>query len=401
MTCALGFQELASRNPFIRDLDEQGYYVDFVGGYLVIYGLPYLDKDKALKHGDWVSPVDLDALGVIDAPTNHQAWWNGEQPHNQAGEALKMGFADNKIKVSPDLVATHSFSLKLHDKHGEKRVYGSFEEKVQTYLDMITAPAKATYPQATALAGIKVRAEAQGSPLRFPDTASARYHLNDVSSLLRGKKVAIIGLGGTGGYILDFIARTHLERIVLFDDDKVHVHTIFRMPGFIPDAIGMEKVEALAKHYDQWTSAIEPVNERITEANIERLHGFDFVFVSVDDGPTRRFIVDWLSSREIPFLDCGMGLNRSVVGLNGMVRITGVDRAAYETNVNTAYLPTESTKEDEYRRQAQIAELNALNAAFAVVRFKQHFYLLDRLDEASWYTFETASFELDAEAGKQ
>ena len=401
MTCALGFQELASRNPFIRDLDELGYHVDFVGGYLVIYGLPYLDKDKALKHGDWVSPVDLNASGVIDPPTNHQAWWNGERPHNQAGEALKIGFADNKIEVSPTFVARYSFSLKLHDENGQNRTYGSFEEKVQTYLAKITAPAMAMYPEATPLAGIKIKAEAQGSPLRFPDTSSARYHLNDVSSLLRGKKVAIIGLGGTGGYILDFIARTHLERIALFDDDKVHVHTIFRMPGFIPGAIGMAKVEALAQHYGQWTSAIEPVNERITEANIERLHGFDFVFVSVDDGPARRFIVDWLSSKGIPFLDCGMGLNRSVIGLNGTVRITGVDRAAYERNVNTAYLPTGDAKEDEYRRQAQVAELNALNAAFAVVRFKQHFQLLDRLDEASWYTFETASFELDAEARKQ
>jgi hypothetical protein len=400
MTCALGFQELASRNPFIRDLDELGYHVDFVGGYLVIYGLPYLDKDKTLKHADWISPIDLNAAGVIHPPTSHQAWWNGERPHGQAGEALRLGFADNKIEIAAGFVARYAFSLKLHDENGQNRAYGSFEEKVHTYLEKITAPAMAMFPSATPLAGIKVKVEAQGSPLRFPDTSSARYHLNDVSSVLRGKRVAIIGLGGTGGYILDFIARTHLERIALFDDDKVHVHTIFRIPGFIPGAIGKAKVEALAQHYGQWTSAIEPVNERITEANIERLQTFDFVFVSVDDGPARRFIVDWLSSRGIPFVDCGMGLNRSVIGLNGTVRITGVDRAAFERNVNTAYLPTADAKKDEYRRQAQIAELNALNAAFAVIRFKQYFKLLDRLDEASWYTFETASFELEAEARK-
>jgi hypothetical protein len=401
MTCVLGFQELASRNPFIRDLDELGYHVDFVGGYLVIYGLPYLDKDKALKHGDWVSLVDLNASGLIDPPPNHQAWWTGEQPHNEAGEPLKMGFANNRIEVSPGFVASYAFSLKLHDENGQNRVYGSFEEKVQTYLAKITAPAMAMYPGATPLAGIRVKAEAQGSPLRFPDTSSARYHLNDVSTLLRGKKVAIVGLGGTGGYILDLIARTHLERIALFDDDKVHVHTIFRMPGFIPGAIGMTKVDALAKHYGQWTSAIEAVNERITEANIERLHGFDFVFVSVDSGPARRFIVDWLSSKGIPFIDCGMGLVRSLIGLNGTVRITGIDRAAYERNVSTAYLPIEDAKEDEYDRHAQIAELNSLNATFAVIRFKQHFKLLDRLDEASWYTFETATFELEAESRKR
>src|SRR3989442_1053875 len=81
---------------------------------------------------------------------------------------------------------------------------------------------------------------------------SARYHINDISALLRGKKVAIIGLGGTGAYILDFIARTHLERIALFDDDKVHVHTIFRVPGFIPGAIKGLKVDALARQYGHW-----------------------------------------------------------------------------------------------------------------------------------------------------
>jgi hypothetical protein len=92
-----------------------------------------------------------------------------------------------------------------------------------------------------------------------------------------------------------------------------------------------------------------------------------------------------------------MGLNRSVVGLNGTVRITGVDRAAYDRTIDTAYLPTGDTKEDEYRRQAQIAELNALNAALAVIRFKQHFGVYDRLDDAAWYVFETAPLELDSE----
>lgn len=158
--------------------------------------------------------------------------------------------------------------------------------------------------------------------------------MNDVSALLRGKKVAIVGLGGTG---------------------------------------------------------------RITGENIELLKEFNFVFVSVDDGPSRLVIVDWLTSNGIPFVDCGMGLNRSVVGLNGAVRITGTDRSAFERTVRTPYLPTEKNKEDEYRRQAQIAEFNALNASLAVIRFKQHFEVFDRDVEAAWHVFESASFELDSE----
>lgn len=397
MACDLGFQELANLNPFVQDLDEQGYQLDFIHGYFVIYGLPYLDKAGCLKYGDWISPVDLTEGGALDPPSNHQAWFRGERPYGQGGRELSIGTREHRLEVTPDFVANLSFSFKLLE-NGQMRTYRSFEEKVQTYLDAITAPAMAAYPEATPLRGIEVKAATQNSPLRFPDTSSANYNLNDISSLLRTKKVAIVGLGGTGSYILDLLARTHLERIALFDDDKVHVHTIFRMPGFIHRAIGKPKVEALAGQYGNWHSGIEPVNERITQDNVERLLEFDFVFVSVDDGPARRLIVNWLSSKSVPFIDCGMGLNRSVVGLNGTVRITGVDRTAYDRTIDTAYLPTGNTKEDEYRRQGQIAELNALNAALAVIRFKQHFGIYDRLDDSVWYVFETAPLELDAES---
>ena len=395
MACALGLPELASHNSFIRGLDEFGYQVDFVGGYFVIYGLPYLNQEGGLKYGDWVSPLDL-SDAVIDAPKNHQAWWRGGRPHDQNKREMRLGGGADRITVAPDFVTDFSFSFKLQE-NGENRAYRSFEEKVQTYLDTITAPAMAAYPDATPLRGIEIKAAAQGSPLRFPDTMSASYHMNDISSLLRGKKVAIIGLGGTGSYILDFISRTHLERIALFDDDKVHVHTIFRMPGFIPRAIGRFKVDALAQQYGQWHTGLEPVPERITPENIERLSDFDFVFVSVDEGPTRLHIVDWLSARNIPYVDCGMGLTRSLVGLSGFVRITGVDRQAFEGNVKTSRLPIENAKDDEYRKQAQITEFNALNASMAVIRFKQHFKLLDRVDEASWYIFDSAMLEIDSE----
>lgn len=400
MECVSEFQELANHNPFIRDLDDQGYSIDFINSYLVIFGLPYLDESGNLKYGDWVSPVDLVGW-VIDAPTKHQAWFRGGRPHDENGQELKISIRDAKIKVSDDIVTDYSFSLKFIDhESGQKRAYQSFEEKVCTYLDMITTPAMAAFSEATPLQGIKAKADAQGSPLCFPDTLSSRYNINDVSSLLRGKKVAIIGLGGTGSYILDLIARTHLEKITLFDEDKVHIHTIFRMPGFIPRAIGEKKVEALARHYGNWHKGIKPIPERVTLENIEQLQDYDFVFVSVDDGPSRLCMVEWLSSKGIPFVDCGMGVNRLPDGLNGTVRITGVDRKAFERTVHTPFLPTANDDDGEYRKQAQIAEFNALNAAFAVIRFKQHFKLFDRLEEAAWHTFESASFELDSEGSK-
>lgn len=398
MECGSGFRELASHNPFIADLEEQGYLLGFVNGYFVIYGIPYVGQDGTLQHGDWVSGLDL-ADGVIDPPKDHQAYFRGGHPHDGTGRALRLGGGPGAVHVADGFVTDRSFSYKLAD-NGAPRMYASFEEKVTTYLDTITGPAMAKFENATPLRAIERMAAEQGSPLKIPDTLSARYNINDVSALLRGKRVAIVGLGGTGSYILDFLARTHLEAIELFDDDKIHVHTIFRQPGFIRRAIGRLKVDALAEHYGNWHAGIRGVPERITADNVERLGGFDFVFVSVDDGPTRILIADWLSGNGIPFVDCGMGLNRSLVGLNGVVRITGVDRAAFEQTARTRFLPGQNVEGGEYRKQAQIAELNALNAVLAVIRFKQHFGLLDRLDEAVSYTLETASFDLDREPAK-
>ena len=112
MAWALGFQELASLNPFVRDLDEQGYHVDFIHGYFVIHGLPYLDKAGSLKYGDWISPVDL-TEGVLDPPGNHQAWFRGESQYGQDGRELSIGTTENRLEVTADFIANLSFSFKL------------------------------------------------------------------------------------------------------------------------------------------------------------------------------------------------------------------------------------------------------------------------------------------------
>ena len=59
MACAFGLPELASHNAFIKDWRKRDTRSISSAAYLVFYGLPYLDKDGGLKHGDWVSPVDL------------------------------------------------------------------------------------------------------------------------------------------------------------------------------------------------------------------------------------------------------------------------------------------------------------------------------------------------------
>ena len=150
----------------------------------------------------------------------------------------------------------------------------------------------------------------------------------------------------------------------------MHIHTIFRFPGFIPRAIGELKVEALSRQYAQWHAGIDAIPERITVANIERLAGFDFVFVSVDDGSARRVIVDWLSAKGITYVDCGMGLDLTDGTLGGILRVTASTPNARD-RIRRHVSFAGGGAVDVYASNIQVADLNALNAIMAVVKWKK------------------------------
>lgn len=62
-------------------------------------------------------------------------------------------------------------------------------------------------------------------------TATARAGVSGLSDRLEGGSVAIIGLGGTGSYVLDLVSKTPVAAIHLFDDDLFLQHKAFRAPG--------------------------------------------------------------------------------------------------------------------------------------------------------------------------
>ena len=57
-----------------------------------------------------------------------------------------------------------------------------------------------------------------------------RAGISDLNAMLRGQKIAIVGLGGTGSYILDLIAKTEVSEIHLIDADEFVNHNAFRAP---------------------------------------------------------------------------------------------------------------------------------------------------------------------------
>jgi hypothetical protein len=385
-------QALANRNPFIDELDKQGYEIGFINAHLIVFGVPYLNAAGALMHLDMITPLDLREGNLIDRPSDHKLYFSGEVPCNIDGSKICAGTAEEVRFVSTEIVGNRMLS----NKPEGGRQYESIEEKITQYLALITSPALYKYPDATPRAALKKYLDAAPSPLRFPDTLSAREGMVGLSHRLRGRKVAVIGCGGTGAYILDFLAKTHLEEIHLFDDDVTHVHTLFRLPGVYGEKhLGTPKVIALAEAYAEFHRGIKPNVIRIDENTVGCVAGFDFIFVCVDDAPSRQMIVQACHGASKPFVDVGMGLNKGDDGLYGFVRIAGGCVGDFEKLNGTPFLPAQNAEDREYRNQPQIAELNALNAAMAVIRFKQHMGFFDRLNESHAAVFDVAGMALE------
>lgn len=386
---------LASRNPFIDKIINQGYDVGFINAHLVIFGVPYLNASGELKYLDLICPLDLREEYLIDRPSDHKVYYAGEIPCNIDGQKISAGTSEEVRTVSDQIVGSRMLSSK---PEGMSQ-YDSIDEKINQYLALISSPAVHKYPDATPRRALKKHLEAALSPLKFPDTLSAREGVVDLSHKLLEQNVAIIGCGGTGAYVLDFLAKTHIEEIHLFDDDIIHVHTLFRLPGVYGEKhLGMSKVEALADTYGHFHGGVKQHPERVDQNNIACLAVFDFVFVCVDDAPSRQMIAQACHSASVPFVDVGMGLNKGANGLYGFVRTAGGERGDFDKLNGTQHLPAKNAHDREYRSQPQIAELNALNAAMAVIRFKQHMGFFDRLTDSHSVVFDVAGMAMDIAA---
>lgn len=393
MAWTSGLQELASRNPFIAKLQAKGYDLEFINGHLVVYGVPYLNSAGELSHLDMVSALDLREQFLIDKPTDHKIYFSGVAPCNFDGTVIKAGYCAEARKVSDQINCTH----RLSSKPVGKDKYESIEEKITHYIDLVSSPATYKFPSATPQRAIIKHREAPPSPLKYPDALSAREGMVDLSHRLCKKRVAIIGCGGTGAYVLDYMAKTHVEEIHLFDDDIVHVHTLFRLPGvYSQNHLGLSKVEVLASVYGEFHGGVKPHVERVANENLECVSGFDFIFICIDDGPSRQVIAQACNTASIPFVDVGMGLNKGANGLYGFVRTAGGASDDFDRLNGTQHLPSQNAHDKEYRNQPQIAEVNALNAAMAVIRFKQSMGFYDRLTDSHAVVFDIAGMTMDS-----
>ena len=203
-----------------------------------------------------------------------------------------------------------------------------------------------------------------------------------------------MGLGGTGSYVLDLVSKTPVKEIHLFDGDKFLQHNAFRSPSApsIDELRALpQKVSYFADLYSKMRKGIIPHASYIDASNIDRLDGMDFVFLSLDKGGAKKLIIEKLEEFGIPFIDVGIGVNLIDDALCGVIRVTtSTVEKCDRTSVKSRIPFSDGDDNNEYSRNIQIADLNALNAALAVIKWKKlfGFYVDLEKEHHSTYTID-------------
>ena len=214
------------------------------------------------------------------------------------------------------------------------------------------------------------------SPFEFADTASARQHTTDLAIKLQNERVAIVGVGGTGSFVLDFVAKTWVKEIHVYDGDEFLQHNAFRAPGAhtreeLSEA--SNKADFHGRIYSRMHRGIAVHAVPVDETNVHELGDYNTVFLCVDGGSVKGEILETCMSKGVLVIDCGMGVKRSRTSrlLVGTIRVTTCMKDHCEHAKACIDLSGVEDFEDEYERNAQMVELNAMNAALAVIKWKK------------------------------
>lgn len=386
-------RRLISRSPDLAQLRDQGYDLEIQADCLLLKNVPYVNSARVVKRGILASKLSL-AGDVTTAPDDHTAMFCGEHPCSADGSKLtRIEHSNHRHSLGDGLHTDYLFSAKPTSGS-----YTDYFHKMTTYVGHISGPAQLLDPQATAQTYPVLEPDDDShSPFEYLDTATSRAGIHALNEKLRLQRVAIVGVGGTGSYVLDLVAKTPVQEIYLFDGDRYLQHNAFRSPGAASIAELREKpskVKYLAQKYSKMRRGIVAIEEGISEANVARLQPMDFVFLCMDAGPGKGLIVRHLVEHRVSFVDVGMGLLEVDGVLRGNLRVTLSTPEQRDHFNKRVSLVEEEEAHNEYSTNIQVADLNAFNAALAVIKWKKTlgFYADD--DREFNVTYQIAGNEL-------
>jgi hypothetical protein len=382
-----------SSAPLVRDPDlsrllDDGYDVVVQAGHLVVRHIPYVAETRTVQYGFLAYPVIVSGDRVV-SDTDHRIWFGGSTPCDEHGRRLPM--VNPEVRMIADGIQA---DFMLSSKPGPSGYLDQYT-KVSAYTRMIADQAQAIDEAVTATPGAAWQEVDDDSPFVYRDTATSRAGLAAVHRRFRTHRIAIVGLGGTGSYILDQVAKTEVDSILLIDGDHFDNHNAFRAPG----AASLEalrerpnKAAYFASVYSRMHRGVAAYERYLDEDNLEILSGVTFAFLALDNALSKAAIMDWLEAHDVPFIDVGMGVEEIDGRLTGLLRVSTSlpgRRARARRRI-----PAPAPEHDDYGRNIQTADLNALNALLAVGRWKRHLGVYSDVTDEAFTTYSLITNEI-------
>jgi len=357
----------------LRRLVDSGYEIQFVSNMLTL-SVPYVNTAGQVSRGRLITTLESAADRTANPVGDHTVFFVGasnapsDLPCDSSAQPLTgLMHQQGSVELGLDLVASCGFS------HKPAAGYVDYFEKLTTYAAILLTEVHQLDPDVRVETFAPMASEGDESVHRYFDSATSRARIGAASDKTRNQRIAIVGLGGTGSYILDAVIKTHVAEIHLFDGDRFHPHNAFRAPGATPLEQLLEAPSKVSHHH-RATSALHkhviPHNERIAADNVALLLAFDFIFIAIDSGPNKRVIIDHLIRFGVPFVDTGMGVDQVGSSLGGLIRTTRINPAADSMGWVDANLSF-AEGDDIYEQNIQVVELNMLGAAQAVIAWKK------------------------------
>lgn len=361
--------QLINRSIDLKKLRDDGYEIEINSSFLLIHSVPYLNSRLQLSYGTLVSELELRG-DVTAPPSNHVVHFSGEYPHQKDGSEIpQIRHVAGTRELYDGRFINFSFSNK------PLQGYKDYYEKMTRYIEIISAPARSAFQDIDIDARTykPIKNTEEDSVFQYLDTATSRAGISLSANKLAGQRIGVIGVGGTGAYVLDFVAKTSVQEIHIFDGDKFLQHNAFRSPGAacLTDLeSSLFKVTYYRQLYSKIHKNIHAHPEFINESNLQQLQSLDFIFLCLDSGAARKLVSEKLEDFDISFVDVGMGLQLVEDVLIGQMRTTlstSSNRSAARLHVPK----TDADIENEYVTNIQVVELNALNASLAVLKWKK------------------------------
>lgn len=148
---------------------------------------------------------------------------------------------------------------------------------------------------------------------------------------IKNTTIAVVGLGGVGGYALESLIRSGIEKIIIVDYDTVDITNLNRQIISTTNNLGKSKVE-------EWINRIKVINSnaKITALNIKldlsNLNNLfnlkiDFLIDAIDDIPIKQEIIKRCLNNNIPIIS-SMGTGNKLDP--SKLEITDIKNTSYD-----------------------------------------------------------------------